>query len=155
MVHPYIPAVLAIAEPLAESLDLEVVQAVFQTHTNPPTLRIDVRNRQDYTGLRDCEQMSRALEEALEQENTIPEAYVLEISSPGIPNHLQSDQDFLSFRGFPVAVQVEDPQQGSRSYRGSLLGRTETLVQINQKGKILSLPREQVTQVQLVDEGPE
>ena len=151
MVHPCIAPVLDIANPIAASLDLEVVHAVFQTNQSPPVLRIDIRNRQGHTGLEDCERMSRALDEALEQTDIVSEAYVLEISSPGVPDVLSTDQEFLSFKGFPVRIQIQDPEKGLREYRGNLLGRDETYVQINQKGRSLKLLREQVVQVRLVE----
>ncbi len=151
MVHPCIAPVLEIANPIAASLDLEVVNAVFQTNQSPPVLRIDVRSLEGNTGLEDCERMSRALDEALEQANTIPEAYVLEISSPGVPDILNTDQEFISFKGFPVMVQTRDSVKGLQDYRGNLLGRDATHVQLNQKGRALKLPREQVTLVRLIE----
>lgn len=50
--------------------------------------------------------MSRQLEEILDVENTLPSTYVLEISSPGIGNNLESDREFVSFKGFPVIVET-------------------------------------------------
>ena len=59
MTHPVIPAILELAQPIARGLGLEVVDAVFQTNKRPPTLRIDIRNLQQDTGLKDCEALSR------------------------------------------------------------------------------------------------
>ncbi|MEY2978323.1 MAG: ribosome maturation factor RimP [Prochlorotrichaceae cyanobacterium] len=151
MVHPCIPSVLEIANPIAESLNLEIVHAVFQTNYNPPILRIDIRYRQGHTGLEHCEQMSRALEEALEQQQTMREAYVLEVSSPGIPDVLTTDQEFISFKGFPVLLDVQPPIKGGHQHRGTLLGRDDAQITINQKGRLLKFPRTQVTQVRLVE----
>jgi len=64
MVHPCIPPLLEIANPIAESLNLEIVHAVLQTNYSPPILRIDIRSQDGSTGLDHCEQMSRALEDA-------------------------------------------------------------------------------------------
>jgi ribosome maturation factor RimP len=151
MVHPCIPPLLEIANPIAESLNLEIVHAVLQTNYNPPILRIDIRSQDGSTGLDHCEQMSRALEEALEQQSFLLEAYVLEVSSPGVPEILTTDQEFISFKGFPVLLAVQTPNNGVQSYRGSLLGRDDTHITINQKGRPLKFPRQQVTQVRLVE----
>jgi len=151
MVHPCIPPLLELANPIAESLNLEIVHAVFQTNHNPPILRIDIRSRQGSTGLDHCEQMSHALEEALEQQSFLLEAYVLEVSSPGVPEVLTTDQEFISFKGFPVVLAVQTPKQGLQHYQGSLLARDDTQVIINQKGRSLKFPRHQVTQVRLVE----
>lgn len=152
MVHPCIPPVLDLANPIAAALNLEVVHAVFQTNHHPPVLRIDIRCREGNTSLEDCERMSRALEEALEQHQTLSESYVLEVSSPGIPEILTTDQEFISFKGFPVMVEVHTPTKGVQHHRGNLVARDDQQVIINQKGRSLKFDRQAVTQVRLVEE---
>ena len=90
MTHPLIPQIIDLATPVAETLGLEVVGAVFHTNQNPPVLRVDIRNLQQDTGLADCERMRIALDAELEAADIIPDAYVLEISSPGISRLLSS-----------------------------------------------------------------
>ena len=60
MAHPLIAPILDLATPLAATLGLEVVQAVFQTNQSPPVLRLDVRRSDRDVTLEDCEAMSRA-----------------------------------------------------------------------------------------------
>lgn len=151
MTHPLIPQILEIATPIAEQLGLEVVGAVFQTNKKPPVLRVDVRNIQTDTGLDDCEKMSRALEEQLDATQAIPDAYVLEISSPGISRQLVSDREFIAFKGFPVLIKTYSPYQGQKEWRGLLQGRDEQAVYLNQKGRAMALPRDAIAKVQLDD----
>lgn len=149
MAHPLIPQIVDLAAPVAESLGLEVVGAVFHTNQNPPVLRVDVRNLEQNTGLNDCERMSRALETALDAVSLIPDAYVLEISSPGISRQLTTDREFISFKGFPVLVATSQPHAGQQEWTGQLVGRDEETVQISQKGRTVAIPRQLVTKVQL------
>ncbi len=149
MSHPLIPEILNLAAPVAADLQLEVVGAVFHTHQAPPVLRVDIRNPISDTSLDDCERMSRALEAALDVSDLIPDAYALEISSPGISRILTIDREFVSFRGFPVMVQTSQPVSGHQELLGSLIGRDETNVYLNQKGRTISLPRTLIIQVQL------
>lgn len=151
MTHPLIPQILEIAAPIAEQLGLEVVGAVFQTNKKPPVLRVDVRNRQTDTSLDDCEKMSRALEEQLDATPAIPDAYILEISSPGISRQLVSDREFIAFKGFPVLIKTYSPYQGQKEWRGLLQGRDEQAVYLNQKGRAIALPRDAIAKVQLDD----
>lgn len=151
MAHPLIPKILDIAAPVADSLGLEVVAAVFHTNQSPPVLRVDVRHKQDDTGLDDCEQMSRALEAALDDAEAIPDAYVLEISSPGIARSLTTDREFVSFRGFPALVSTSEPYHGRIEWVGSLIKRDEKSVYLNQKGRSIAIPRDLVSQVLLVE----
>lgn len=149
MVHPLIPQVIDLATPVAQGLGLELVGAVFQTNQNPPVLRVDIRNLQAETSLDDCERMSRALEAALDVTDVIPDSYVLEISSPGVPRVLSTDQEFRSFRGFPVIVFTHQPHKGQTERVGQLIRRDATSVYLSQKGRAIAIPREQIVQVQL------
>jgi len=155
MAHPLIPEILDIATPIAQTLGLEVVGATFYTNQKPPVLRVDIRNPSQDTGLDDCERMSRALEEQLEATNIIPDAYVLEISSPGISQSLTSDREFISFKGFPIIVKTSEPYKGQTQQRGKLVRRDETAVYLSQKGRQIAIPRELVTEVLLDESGEE
>lgn len=154
MAHPLIPQILDLATPIATTLGLEVVGATFYTNQKPPVLRVDIRNPSQDTGLEDCERMSRALEEHLETTDIIPDAYVLEISSPGISQSLTSDREFISFKGFPVIVKTSEPFKGQSQQKGKLVRRDETTVQLSQKGRQLAIPRDLIKEV-LLDESTE
>lgn len=149
MAHPLIPQIIDLAAPVAELIGLEVVGAVFQTNQRPPVLRVDVRNVAQDTGLDDCERMSRALEPALDAAGIIPDAYVLEVSSPGISREIVTDREFISFKGFPVIVTLSEPYSGQQTWIGQLVGRDEAAVHLSQKGRAIALPRSTVAKVQL------
>jgi ribosome maturation factor RimP len=151
MTHPVVPQIRTLAEPVAHTLDLEVVDVVYHTHQRPPVLRIDVRSQQAETNLTDCEQMSRSLEAILDETDVMPEAYVLEVSSPGVSQQLTQERDFTAFRGFWVTVQTTEPFKGHQHWSGTLISRDQNWVQINQKGRSVSIPRSLVSQVQLQD----
>ncbi|HEY9893528.1 MAG TPA: ribosome maturation factor RimP [Candidatus Sericytochromatia bacterium] len=153
MTHPLIPQLIDLATPVAENLGLEVVGAVFHTDRRPPVLRVDIRNGVGNTGLEDCERMSRALEEQLDATDLIPDAYVLEISSPGISRQLTTDREFVSFKGFSVIVTMSEPYEGQKVWTGKLIGRDDSWVYLNQKGRANAIPRELVIRVQLDDKG--
>jgi ribosome maturation factor RimP len=149
MTHPLIPQIIDLATPVAEELELEVVGVVFHTNQRPPVLRVDIRNPQQETGLNDCERMSRALEAALDGSDIIPDAYVLEVSSPGISRQLTTDKEYLSFKGFPVIVFTSQPYDGQQEWIGQLIRRDEISVYLNQKGRVIEIPRTLIGRVQL------
>jgi ribosome maturation factor RimP len=151
MTHPLIPQIIELATPVANALGLDVVGAVFHTNQHPPVLRVDVRNLEQDTGLDDCERMSHALEAALDAADLIPDAYVLEISSPGISRSLTTDREFISFKGFPVTVTTSKPLDGQSSWTGQLVRRDETTLYLNQKGRSIQIPRQLVDKVQLIE----
>ncbi|QLE59324.1 ribosome maturation factor RimP [Nostoc sp. TCL26-01] len=149
MAHPLIPQITDLAIPVAEQLGLEVVGIVFHTNQRPPVLRVDIRNPQQDTGLDDCERMSRALEASLDATEIIPDAYVLEVSSPGISRQLVTDREFISFKGFPITISTSPSYEGQQDWAGQLIRRDETKVYINQKGRAIAIPRSLITKVQL------
>jgi ribosome maturation factor RimP len=149
MTHPLVPQIIDLATPVAEELGLEVVGVVFHTNQRPPVLRVDIRNPQQDTGLDDCERMSRALEATLDAAEVIPDAYVLEISSPGISRQLVTDREFISFKGFPVIISTSPAYEGQQDWVGQLIRRDETTVYLNQKGRVVEIPRTLITRVQL------
>jgi ribosome maturation factor RimP len=151
MTHPVIPPVLELAAPVAAALGLEVVEAVFRTNHNPPVLQLNVRNCAQDTGLDDCERMSRAFELVLDEAGLFPDLYILEVSSPGVSKILQTDREFISFKGFPVLVTANNPIEDKTEWRGNLIGRDETAVKVSLKGRIITVPRELIAQVQLED----
>jgi ribosome maturation factor RimP len=114
-------------------------------------LRINIRNSAQETGLNDCEQMSRALEEILDQQVTIPEAYVLEISSPGVSKLLSSERDFISFRGFAVLVTTTVTDENHQQWRGTLQKRDSQKLYLNQKGRIVEIPVQIIESVELTN----
>lgn len=156
MAHPLIPQVLDLAAPVAERLGLDVVDAVFQTNHSPPILRIDVRNsQQEDTSLNDCEQMSQALAPVLDDTDLIPDAYVLEVSSPGISSILSSDRDFIVFKGFVVEVKLTEAYKKRQTWAGQLLKRDEEYIYLSLKGKSTKVPRSLVETVQLSNQPAE
>ncbi len=84
--------------------------------------------------------MSRALEAALDETDIIPDAYVLEISSPGISRNLETDREFASFKGFPVIVTTSEAYAGHQEWSGQLIRRDENAVHLNQKGRAIAIP---------------
>ncbi|MEN9202958.1 MAG: ribosome maturation factor RimP [Thermostichus sp. DG_1_6_bins_120] len=153
MVHPLIPQLEILARPLATQLGYELVQMVFHTNQYPPTLRVDIRplDPKRETSHADCEVMSQALEAELDRVDVIPGQYVLEISSPGLGNLLNSDRDFTVFKGFAVEVTLNAPYKGKVLWSGHLLGRDEENVLLSLKGRRVRLPRASVKQVSLAE----
>ena len=151
MTHPLIPQIIDLATPIVQAMEIEVVDVVFQTNKRPPVLRVDIRKLNRDTSLDDCEKVSRVLETALDENELIPGAYVLEVSSPGISRQLSSDRDFIAFKGFAVIVKTYAPYLDKKEWLGQLQGRDEESVYINQKGRRMTIPRALIAKVQLSD----
>src|SRR5262245_30009488 len=73
-------------------------------------------------GLDDCERVSRQLTRVLEVEGVDYDR--LEVSSPGLDRRLSRPRDFVRFTGQQVLIQLVEPVDGRRRFRGRLVGLT-------------------------------
>ena len=148
--HPLLPELERLATQVAASRNFELCGLQLLTHTSPMTLEVQIRhNSGSDVSLDDCAEFSTVLGEALESSELLKEAYVLEISSPGIGEQLSDDRDFKTFRGFPVEASFRDKDGSEKRIEGLLLERDETTLQINIQGRIKRLPRDCVIAVRL------
>ncbi|MBE5922577.1 MAG: ribosome maturation factor RimP [Lachnospiraceae bacterium] len=68
----------------------------------------------------DCELVSRALEIKLDESDFIKEAYILEVSSPGLGRPLKKEKDFARSIGEEVEVHLYKPIQKQKEFVGLL-----------------------------------
>ena len=150
MPHPLLPDLTSVAAETAGQHGFEVADLQLQTHLCPMTVQIQIRRLSgEDVSLDDCASLSGPIGEAIEASALLNEAYVLEISSPGIGELLQSDRDFQTFRGFPVEVSFEDDQGKEQSLAGSLLERNVDHLEINIKGRVKRIVRSTIRSVRL------
>ena len=97
--------------------------------------------------LEDCAKLSAPMGEAIDTSQILNEAYVLEISSPGINDQLITDKDFKTFRGFPIKVTCQDEKNTEFARSGLLHERSTDHLYLNVKGKISRIPRRNVIEV--------
>ena len=152
--HPLLPELEQLTQRVAGLQGLELCGIQLLTHLNPITLQVQIRNTNGSdVNLDDCAGFSGVLGEALEESQQLIEAYVLEISSPGIGEQLSCDRDFQTFRGFPVDVTHRDQGNVEHHLEGLLHERNTDSLQINIRGRIKSIPRDQVIEVRLTTPG--
>lgn len=72
--------------------------------------------------IQDCENVSRALSEALDREDFIADAYVLEVSSPGLGRALKKDKHLKASIGADVEVRLFKPIDKCKEFAGVLEG---------------------------------
>ena len=78
----------------------------------------------------DCVSISRALEEKLDAEDRIKDAYILEVSSPGLTRPLKKDKDFARSIGKLVDVKLYRQVNNSKELTGVLMAYNAEEVQL-------------------------
>lgn len=110
-----------IAAAAAAGHGLELVHVTVKGAEKHPTVVVFI-DREGGVTHEDCAKVSRQMGEALEADDFISSAYILEVSSPGLERELYSLQDFVKFTGSLAKVKVNTPVEGQRNFRGKIAG---------------------------------
>ena len=143
-----------IAEKGLELVDLEFVKA--ESGDNELTvvfvnwyLRVYI-DKDGGVNIDDCEAVSRALEVKLDEKDPIEQAYILEVSSPGIDRPLKKDADFVKYQGEIIDVKLYKAQDGSKQYQGKLLGLENGVLSIEEEnGNVVKFEQKDIASVRL------
>ena len=114
--------VLSIVEPIADDLGLRVVRLRVMSGRRPVLQIMAERISDGQMNVSACEALSRAVSSALEVEDPIRDAYVLEVSSPGLERPLTSLEDFDKYTGYLARVELDRLVEGRKRFRGILAG---------------------------------
>ena len=112
-----------LARPLAGSLHLSLwgIELAFGGRS---IVRVYVENEQGVS-IDQCAELSRLLGLALDVEDVIPGAYVLEVSSPGLERIFFTPEQLAGALGESLEITLAEPSlefSGRRKFRGVLIG---------------------------------
>ena len=68
----------------------------------------------------DCEAYSRAFEVKLDAEDLIEDAYILEVSSPGLGRPLKKEKDYIRAMGKEIELRTYKPIEKQKEFFGTL-----------------------------------
>lgn len=102
----------------------------------------------------DCALVSRKLGDILDEKDLIKEAYILEISSPGVERPLKKLRDFERFLGEKVEVKLYAPLEGLGlkvliGYIDSVNGE-DIIIELESDEKLITIPFEKIASSKLV-----
>ncbi|MBI3785663.1 MAG: ribosome maturation factor RimP [Deltaproteobacteria bacterium] len=98
---------------------MEIVDVEFRRESRGMVLRLFL-DRSGGVNLDDLARVSRQLGDLLDVHNTVPGAYTLELSSPGINRRLRRPDHFGRYIGRRVRVRAVVGVEGRRSFFGKL-----------------------------------
>ena len=99
--------------------------------------------------IQDCENVSRALSDALDREDFIADAYVLEVSSPGLGRALKKEKHLQAAIGREVEIKLYKPVDKCREFAGVLEGVDKDSITILEGETARTFRRTDVAQVRL------
>ena len=88
----------------------------------------------------DCETVSRAFSDKLDENDFIEDSYIMEISSPGLDRPLKKDKDFERNMGKLVEIRTYRPIEKQKEFCGILTAYDSNSVTIDEDGTIIIRP---------------
>lgn len=110
----------ALLLPIAEANGVEIYDIEYVKEGSDWYLRAYI-DKPEGVNIVDCENVSRALSEVLDREDFIQEAYILEVSSPGLGRTLKKDKHLEKSIGKEVDIRLYKPMDGSKEFTGTLV----------------------------------
>jgi ribosome maturation factor RimP len=101
-------------------------------------------------GVDDCTEVTHTVSALLDVADPIENAYLLEVSSPGIDRPLVRREDYERFRGHEAKLELSAPIDGRRRFRGKLLGIEADRVRVNLGAEVVELPLASIQRAKLV-----
>jgi ribosome maturation factor RimP len=130
----------AIVTPVIEAMGFELVRLrlmdgktrILQIMADRPEGGIDVD---------DCGEISTTVSAVLDVEDPIDDAYVLEVSSPGIDRPLTRLKDFDTWDGHEARIETTELIDGRRRFKGTLAGTEgdEVLLTLEDQGEPVTI----------------
>ncbi len=114
-----------ILTPYLSEKGLRIYDVVFLKEGQDKVLRAFIDRKDGLVSIDECEEVSRFLSAELDRVDIIPEAYVLEISSPGIERVIKYDWHFNEAIGKKVQVKLFKKVMDTKLIVGTLLSGSE------------------------------
>jgi ribosome maturation factor RimP len=139
---------IGLLQPVVADLGYELWELEYVTRPGGGLLRLYI-DHADGISVEDCEKVSRAVSQKMDESDPIAQAYTLEVSSPGLDRVLRTRQHFARFTGEPVQVEMTAKLNGRKRFAGRLTSVTEGAITLDTDGGSVSLPLDAIHKARL------
>lgn len=138
-----------IANSITNDLNFELVDLEYVKENGRYFLRVYI-HKEGGVNLDDCQKMSEALGEKLDKDDSIKEAYYLEISSPGLDRPLKTNRDLERNLGKDIEINLYSPFEGNKNYEGTLTDFSDEKINIEDYNhNLVEIPRDKISKIRL------
>jgi len=134
--------------PIVEAAGVSIYDVEYVKEGNEWYLRAYI-DKPGGVDINDCERVSRALSDKLDEADFIQEAYILEVSSPGLGRVLKKDKHLQMSIGETVEIKTYKPIDGQKEFEGSLKAFDKETIVIETDGAEKVLARADVARIAL------
>ncbi|MFN7979976.1 MAG: ribosome maturation factor RimP [Vicinamibacterales bacterium] len=136
-----------LAAGIAAAYGLEVFDVSYDREGGTFVLRVVLdkpgpsATAEDSVSLEHCAKVSEELSAVLDVEDVVPDAYTLEVSSPGLDRPLRTRDDFQRFAGRLAKIVTAEPIARQTAFAGHLRGvEGDDVLFENEGGRMVRLP---------------
>lgn len=122
----------ALLEPIVQANGCEIYDVEYVKEGSDWYLRAYI-DKPEGVGIVDCENVSRAFSERLDEEDFIADAYILEVSSPGLGRALKKDRHLEKSLGEEVEIKTYKPVDRQKEFVGILKAYDKDTVTIEKE----------------------
>ncbi len=137
-----------LVQPITDAHQFELVDVEYEKEGSNWYLRVYI-DKQGGITIDDCELVSRALSDILDEKDFIDDAYILEVSSPGLTRPLKKDKDFARSIGEEVEIKLYKPLNKRKDYCGILEAYDADTVTIDEDGEKIVVNRRDIALIRL------
>lgn len=138
----------ALLEPIVAAAGVSVYDVEYVKEGGEWYLRAYI-DKPDGVNINDCEAVSRALSDKLDEEDFIEDAYILEVSSPGLGRTLKKDKHLQKSIGEEVELKTYKPIDGQKEFEGILKAFDKENLTIEMDGTEKVFARGEVARIAL------
>ena len=120
--------------PLVEAQRFELVDVEYVKEAGNWYLRVYIDKEGGIT-VDDCELISRAFSDLLDEADFIEDSYILEVSSPGLGRPLKKEKDYARSMGKELEIRTYRPIDKQKEFYGILLAYDNNSVTIQEQDK--------------------
>lgn len=137
-------------EPILQENNFELYDVEFVKEAGTFYLRAFI-DKEGGININDCELVSRRLSDLLDEKDFIPDAYILEVSSPGLGRALKKDKHFEKSIGEEVEIKLFKAIDKQKEFTGYLESfNDEVIVISDEQENELEFERSNIASVRLV-----
>ncbi len=122
--------VAAVVEPVLADLGFRLVRVKIQGDGRDRIVQLMAERPDGSITVDDCEMISKGISPVLDVADPVSGAYRLEVSSPGIDRPLVRPSDFEDWSGHEAKIELKEPIDGRKRFKGLLEGFEDGEVRI-------------------------
>ena len=135
-------------QPIVEANGCEIYDVEYVKEGSDYYLRAYI-DKPEGVNIIDCENVSRAFSDKLDEVDFISDAYILEVSSPGLGRTLKKDRHLEKSLGEEVEIKTFKPIEKQKDFSGILKSFDKDSITIEADGKEIKFIRSDIAIIRL------